>query len=110
MIHVLSVNQDGSCKLTDEGIRVHGFKDNRLSVTDWSNAVLWLLLSFIGGFFKLLGIQTALVQSTQKPCSKGFAEVSMQFRCSTAYFPILGSRSRICNQVNLSSYACKEAW
>jgi len=33
---------------------------------------------------KLLGIQTALVQSTQKPCSKGFAEVSMQFRCSTA--------------------------
>ena len=34
---------------------------------------------------KLLGIQTALVQSTQKPCSKGFAEVSMQFRCSAAY-------------------------
>jgi len=33
---------------------------------------------------KLLGIQTALVQSTQKPCSKGFTEVSMQFRCSTA--------------------------
>jgi hypothetical protein len=39
---------------------------------------------------KLLGIQTAQVQSTQKPCSKGFAEVNMQFRCSTAYlYPIL---------------------
>jgi hypothetical protein len=31
---------------------------------------------------KLLGIQTALVQT---PYSKGFAEVNMQFRCSTAY-------------------------
>ena len=34
---------------------------------------------------KLLGIQVALVQTLQKPCSKGFAEVNMQFRCSTAY-------------------------
>jgi len=34
---------------------------------------------------KLLGIQTALVQTLQKPYSKGFAEVNMQFRCSTAY-------------------------
>jgi len=42
------------------------------------------LLSKLSGV-KLLGIQTALAQSTQKPCSKGFAEVSMQFRCSTAY-------------------------
>jgi hypothetical protein len=41
----------GSCKVTDEGIRIQGFKDNRLSVTDWSNAALWLLLSFIIGFF-----------------------------------------------------------
>jgi len=34
---------------------------------------------------KLLVIQTALVQSPQKPCCKGFTETNMQFRCSTAY-------------------------
>jgi hypothetical protein len=33
---------------------------------------------------KLLGIQAALVQTLQKPYNKAFAEVSMQFRCSTA--------------------------
>ena len=36
-------------------------------------------------FIKLLVIQTALVQSPQKPCYKGFTETNMQFRCSTAY-------------------------
>jgi len=35
--------------------------------------------------YKLLVIQTALVQSPQKPCRKGFTETNMQFRCSTAY-------------------------
>jgi len=33
---------------------------------------------------KLLVIQTALVQSPQKTCCKGFTETNMQFRCSTA--------------------------
>jgi len=38
----------------------------------------------VKGLYKLLVIQTALVQSPQKPCCMGFTETNMQFRCSTA--------------------------
>ncbi|MFQ4135851.1 hypothetical protein PGN35_005975 [Nodosilinea sp. PGN35] len=42
---------DGFCELTDKGLRIQGFKDNRLSKIDWVNAIFWVLFSFVAGFF-----------------------------------------------------------
>ncbi|MBE9157918.1 hypothetical protein IQ265_13940 [Nodosilinea sp. LEGE 06152] len=42
---------DGFCQLTDKGLRVQGFKDRRLSKTEWINAVFWVLVCFVTGFF-----------------------------------------------------------
>jgi hypothetical protein len=42
---------DGFCQLTDKGLRIQGFKDDRLSKTEWVNAVVWVLLCLVVGFF-----------------------------------------------------------
>lgn len=42
---------DGFCELTDKGLRIQGFRDNRLSKTEWVNAVFWVLVCFVFGFF-----------------------------------------------------------
>jgi hypothetical protein len=41
-------------------------------------------LILVSAWDKLIGIQTTLVRSLWKACNKGFAKVSMQFRCWAA--------------------------